>query len=140
MRNKQARLADQFWKLKQHRRHYSLSCYGKGAGRFVETNILHSLTSEPRLRNFSNGYNNVVCCMSSFIPRDEQTKLIYNVNSIQEQTKHQGKAKTIDFTGIIWDLHKSSKSNLSKNNSVKNNLVPTISSVFQPIYHMTSSN
>ena len=86
------------------------------------------------MKKFSNGYNNVVCHILSFLPGDEPTNSVQNVNSIQEKTK------TIDFTGVIQDLDDSNTKHLSKHNSDKNDVVPTISSVFQPICHMTSLN
>ena len=52
----------------------------------------------------------------------------------------KGKTKTIDFTGVVQDLHKPREKKLSKENSSKINSVPTILSVFQPIYHLTNSN
>ena len=79
-KKKQVCLTDQFQKLNQCRRRYSSSCYSKDARCFVETNNIHSLTSEPRLRKFSNRYNNTVCHMSSFLPDDETTKSIHNIN------------------------------------------------------------
>ena len=83
MRTKQTCLVYQFQNLKQRRKHHSLLCYGKDARRFVETNNIHSLTSEPRWRKFFNGYNSTICCMSLFLPCDESTQLIQTVNSIQ---------------------------------------------------------
>ena len=134
MRTKQARLADQFWKIEQHKRRYSSSCYGKEAGYFVEGGCFESLASKPRMKKFSNGFNNAVCHMLTFLPDDEPIKLVQNVNLIQ------GKTKTIDFTGVVWDLNNLSKKNLSKENSGKIDSVPTVSSIFQTVYHMTSSN
>ena len=82
MRTKQATLADQFRKIKQRRRRYSSLCYGKDVGRFVEDGHLESLASKPRMKKFSNGFNNAVCHMMTFLPGDEPIKLVQNVNSI----------------------------------------------------------
>ena len=59
---------------------------------------------------------------------------VQNVNSIQ------GKTKTIDFTGVVQDLHKPREKRMSKEIPSKINYVPNILSVFQPIYHLTNSN
>lgn len=63
MRKKQTLLADQFQKFKQCRKRRSSLCYGKDDRCFMETNNVHSLTSEPGLRKFLNGYNNMICCI-----------------------------------------------------------------------------
>ena len=60
----------------QHRKRHNSLYYGKDSRCFVETDNLHSLTSEPRLRKFQNKYNNTVCHISSFLPHDEPTKSI----------------------------------------------------------------
>ena len=61
--------------------------------------------------------------MLTFLPGDEPIKLVQNVNSIQEKTK------TIDFTGVVWDLHNLSKENLSKDDSDKNDSILTVLSI-----------
>ena len=105
--------------------------YDKDVRCFVENNNIHYLTSEQRLRKFPNRYNNIICRKSLLLPQDEPTKSIQTVNSIQ-------------FTGVIQDLHKSKKcslyKNLYKNHTVKNDLVSITSSIFQLIYHMNGSN
>ena len=131
MRTKQARLTGQFQNIEQRRRQYISLFYGKDAGRFIENGHLESLASKSRMKKFSNGFNNAVCHMITFLPGDEPIKLVQNVNSIQ------GKTKIIDFTGVFQDLCNPIKKNLSKQNSGKIDSIPTISSVIRCVWLVT---
>ena len=111
----------------------------------MESDTIDSLACKPKMKKFMNGYSNVVCHISSFLPGDEPIKLTQNVNSIKKQRKQKGKA--INFTGVIRNLkkakinlHKLCNSNHSKNDSFETHSPSTVLFVFQPIYHKFNLN
>ena len=93
------------------------------------------ISSSLKMKKFTGGYHNAICHITSFLPGDEPTKLVQKFNS------DQGNSKTIDFTGVVRDISKSSENeNDNKMKSGKNNNESTVLSIFQPIYHITGSN
>ena len=130
MKPKRARLATPFCKVEQNKQRFSSSCYSKD-----KADQKHVHMGKSKMKKFSGGYHNALCHITSFLPGDEPTK------SDQKIYSDQGDVKTINFTGVVQDItNPSDNQNKSKNNSGKNNIVSTVSSVFQPIYNITGSN
>ena len=95
---------------------------------------------------FLNGYCNVVYHLYSFSKGNEPKKATKKVNSVKKQP--QQNRKTLNFMGTIRalnDSHETSTSNHSKPAIVlykysDTNSIPTVLSVFQPIYHTNNLN
>ena len=130
MKPKQACLATPYCKFEQNKWRFSSLCYSKD-----KADQKHVHTGKSRIKKFSGVYHNAICHITLFLPGDEPTK------SDQKIYSDQGNVKTINFTGVVHNITKpSDNQNKSKNNSGKNIIVSTVSSVFQPIYHITGSN
>ena len=110
----------------------------------IETSTSDPVECEPKLSKFSNRYGNAIYHISSFAPGDEPTKAAQKLNSRKKQP--QRKEQTIDFTSAIQALHDPHETRTSMYSADKpcekngRTSVPTVSSVFQPIYHTTKSN
>ena len=98
------------------------------------------------MSKLSNGYGNEIYYISSFVPGDEPTKAAQKLNLAKKQPQRKG--KMINFTGAIKALHDPHDTSTSKypmptanpSKEIDANSVPTVSSVFQPIYHTTNLN
>ena len=112
----------------------------------IKTGASNSIECEQKMRKFSNGYSNAIYHSSSFAHQDEPTKAAQKFYPVKK--KPQQKGKMINFTGDIKALHDSHNTiasnyhtpTVNPSKEIDVNSVPTVSSVFQPIYHMTNLN